>query len=301
MDNKTPDTLYHYCSLDTFLKIIKNKTIWLSDILKSNDFDEITWAKRMLRYKIVTVTRDYISNHPDCDNEKVWELSRACQEIIFDKTSRFWTFCLSEESDLLSQWRGYADDGQGISIGFKRELFDFLSVLPLAGIKKKNTDINFRKINYSIDAIERWFAEEKMFDDCYQAKNIEELQNALFKAMFAVEEAAVYYKNDAFYEEKEWRLVLSVNDRETTINSFSELNTPKMSFSNVEYTVIRQQLISHVELRMDALKDFILEIVVGPKCRSSIDEIRLVLYTYGFLESISDEKIRIARSKASYR
>lgn len=32
--------IYHYCSLDTFVQIVKNKTIRLSDLDKTNDFME---------------------------------------------------------------------------------------------------------------------------------------------------------------------------------------------------------------------------------------------------------------------
>lgn len=34
---------YYYCSLSTFLNIIKNKSIYLSDPLKMNDNLEIKW------------------------------------------------------------------------------------------------------------------------------------------------------------------------------------------------------------------------------------------------------------------
>ena len=34
---------YYYCSLDTFLNILKNKEIYLSDPLKMNDKLEIRW------------------------------------------------------------------------------------------------------------------------------------------------------------------------------------------------------------------------------------------------------------------
>ena len=34
---------YYYCSLNTFLNIIKNKQIYLSDPLKMNDNLEIKW------------------------------------------------------------------------------------------------------------------------------------------------------------------------------------------------------------------------------------------------------------------
>lgn len=32
------DIIYHYCSLETFVQIIKNKTIRLSDLNKTNDY-----------------------------------------------------------------------------------------------------------------------------------------------------------------------------------------------------------------------------------------------------------------------
>ena len=34
---------YYYCSLSTFLNIIKNKQVYLSDPLKMNDSLEIKW------------------------------------------------------------------------------------------------------------------------------------------------------------------------------------------------------------------------------------------------------------------
>lgn len=40
MSKNRINTVYHYCSLETFLNILKNKTIRLSDINKSNDFLE---------------------------------------------------------------------------------------------------------------------------------------------------------------------------------------------------------------------------------------------------------------------
>lgn len=34
---ETSDIVYHYCSLEAFLSIIQNASLWLSDISKSND------------------------------------------------------------------------------------------------------------------------------------------------------------------------------------------------------------------------------------------------------------------------
>lgn len=41
-------TVYHYCTLDSFMSIISNKSIWLSDITKSNDSMEIKWITRYI-------------------------------------------------------------------------------------------------------------------------------------------------------------------------------------------------------------------------------------------------------------
>ena len=41
--------VYHYCNLNTFYSIISNKTLRLSDITKSNDQLEITWANSIIR------------------------------------------------------------------------------------------------------------------------------------------------------------------------------------------------------------------------------------------------------------
>ena len=40
--------IYHYCTLDTFVQVIKNKTIRMSDLNKTNDYLEKTWGKRFL-------------------------------------------------------------------------------------------------------------------------------------------------------------------------------------------------------------------------------------------------------------
>ena len=37
-----PDILYHYCSLDTFIHIIQDRTLWFSDVTKSNDSRELS-------------------------------------------------------------------------------------------------------------------------------------------------------------------------------------------------------------------------------------------------------------------
>lgn len=36
-----PSILYHYCSIDTLIKIVTNKTLRLSNVFKMNDYSEV--------------------------------------------------------------------------------------------------------------------------------------------------------------------------------------------------------------------------------------------------------------------
>lgn len=48
-----PDTLYYYCTLSTFVKIIESKTLRLSEIGKSNDYMELVWLRSRIIPEII--------------------------------------------------------------------------------------------------------------------------------------------------------------------------------------------------------------------------------------------------------
>ena len=142
MSKKKNNTLYHYCSLDTFLKIIKSSSIWLSDIQKSNDFREMAWFRQkyydfiLNKYnntddknvKTICETIFSIAATDGYENFPTWLLPtvrhnmKEIRDTFF--SLRTYAFCLSELADSLGQWRGYADDGKGIAIGFSKEYLD---------------------------------------------------------------------------------------------------------------------------------------------------------------------------------
>ena len=115
---------YHYCSLDIFLNILKNKQIYLSDPLKMNDKLEIRWYLDKLNE----------DGHKEDNTDSVFERMRIRSglEFSFDdllnslnsKGQRsIYISCFSQNRDLLSQWRAYANDGKGVSIGFDLNKF----------------------------------------------------------------------------------------------------------------------------------------------------------------------------------
>ena len=58
-------------------------------------------------------------------------------------------FCLSEEGDLLSQWRGYAADASGVVIGFSRNYLDWLCS---SNLPDELGGLNLHKVDYAASA-----------------------------------------------------------------------------------------------------------------------------------------------------
>jgi hypothetical protein len=58
-------------------------------------------------------------------------------------------FCLSEDGDLLSQWRGYADDGRGVAIGFESSFFS--NLIDSMPDRFKGFDLLFAKVKYDLE------------------------------------------------------------------------------------------------------------------------------------------------------
>jgi hypothetical protein len=104
------DTLYHYCSTASFHAITQSHALWLSSLSLSNDTME---GKLVARAIARLAERDSLESK----GFRLLQRIIVLLELAFDGLG----FCLSEKDDLLSQWRGYAADATGVSIGFSKE------------------------------------------------------------------------------------------------------------------------------------------------------------------------------------
>lgn len=52
MKNEKTEIVYHYCSLEGFLSIIQNASLWISDISKSNDRLENSHVRNKIKNRI---------------------------------------------------------------------------------------------------------------------------------------------------------------------------------------------------------------------------------------------------------
>jgi hypothetical protein len=164
------NNLYHYTSFNNFLRIIKNQELCFTDYRHLNDPTEISLSE--------TVLHEAIENKYKQSplGEKFWKpflefFSALITEESLNKVrhylshlekyeSRIYTFSFCGEKDYLSMWRWYAENGTGISLGFRPGYFFFEQPKDRRP-QAIYTDVCYEKeklleiINNSLDSTER--------------------------------------------------------------------------------------------------------------------------------------------------
>ena len=127
--NEKPKIVYKYVgSINILESILKNHSIRLNDIQESNDTTELK-----LIYSIIkTVFYEEYEKDKPLYLEKYFN-KQQFEDFYIQNTKYInqienvihtqYASCFSRYGDLLSQWRGYADDGKGLSIGFSTKYF----------------------------------------------------------------------------------------------------------------------------------------------------------------------------------
>jgi hypothetical protein len=111
-DIESAPVVWHYTNMAALFGIIENSSIWLSDHRRLNDKNEIVYAKELIE-------KAYYRNmglggvllRPSDEHMRKMHESES-----FDKPVYICSF--SVHKNLLSQWKGYANNLGGIAIGF---------------------------------------------------------------------------------------------------------------------------------------------------------------------------------------
>lgn len=101
-----PSLLWHYCSVPGFENICRSGHIYLSGLESMNDYQEGRWLRNQIARRITGDARVFLP---------YLEASRSRFNLGPFVTS------LSEDGDLLSQWRAYATGGSGVALGLRSE------------------------------------------------------------------------------------------------------------------------------------------------------------------------------------
>lgn len=98
--------LYHYTKSDTLWKILESDSLLARNIRFSNDFNEYMTGRNKIE--------EFVNCRMRKDDSKRDEILRKIQ----DNPMMYFMVCFCEEGDLLSQWRGYAQNGVSIGMDF---------------------------------------------------------------------------------------------------------------------------------------------------------------------------------------
>ncbi len=280
-----PNVIYHYCGVQGFKGIIEGKAIWLSDVGYCNDYMEHNWLKEKYDLKI-----DFLrSQEPSAFHDAL-----AAEKANYREHLAFLA-CFSTQSDLLSQWRAYAEDGAGFAIGFDPTYFKFSPTLPTYG---PDVSVTCGLFPVCYDEIEQNQLIEQILDEYRQrsllAPTPADLREVAEGCYFNLQMISIFCKNPAFKEENEWRIVYrpSISRGSSGLEVFGGICD--IFFRTSKHNIIPYFKLSFAEERH---VQPVTEIILGPK-RCLTDECDVLSL---FLERHGSSCGRLKPSSATYR
>ncbi|MDP2301672.1 MAG: DUF2971 domain-containing protein [Ignavibacteria bacterium] len=280
--NYTPSKgikIFHYCNKKTFWSICKNKSIWLSSIFSMNDSKELSWGRDILT--------EVLKKHRD-EFQQEFRIQLIFIVFSIEKNLLPLIASFSGDGDLLSQWRAYADDGKGFSIGLDASYINDYFPVRLKKVLYNQKEQK-RLLFYSLKTFHK-----------YWILNNNKFSGALLEVLieFSVDIASL--KNPTFFEEKEIRLIHLLhkengnwvdsgghNSQKDVIPSESVLyrksrsNNPDVPYINVSFSYCKNNIVK--------------EVIIGPKNKMSEHELNKRL------KSLDISEIIINKSQSSYR
>lgn len=275
------ELIYHYCRPEAFLEIVRTRTIWATAHYVLNDSMERTWGysifAKVAKEQEKEAGKDFIDRI-----HTMIKMSYVHSVVMIS--------CYSLDADLLSQWRGYADDGRGFAIGFSPKLME----MPAKKLRVLyDEEAQIRELSGNL---KHTFEYEKSigfkFDDQFQTH------------WFNIGLDLVAYKNPAFSAEKEIRLAhvsglaphgksfkfipLGARDQEG-----NRLSSP----SPINFRISNGAVVPYVALDYtnQGSNSPIKEVVLGPRNENTETNIEL------FLSSVGVNDVVVRRSIVPYR
>jgi hypothetical protein len=263
------------------LGIVKSKSLWLSDSRALNDHQESIWIDKY----ILEFLNSELDNKDIIDN--ILEVFKANNPIPF-------ICCFSENGDLLSQWRAYADDGLGVSIGFDPPQFLIPFSLPMTSDEKDLT-LGMYPVLYK-DEEQKEVVESGLKVRISRILEVDsDRSESIMSAALWLRQMSFVFKNVSFEEEKEWRII------HTPLILSGGVDSDRKSHvyggvSELEFRERNGFLVPYFPLSLGrSSAPAIAEVVLGPKSRLDAKTLKLMLATHGH------ENVEVTKSSASLR
>lgn len=281
-----PPIIYHYTNDAGLRGILKSGKLWLTDIFNLNDPSELSHG---FSHAVSILSKKAADGHR-------WTkvFAQAFEKLAtqgeLQASAHFFVGSFSSSGDELGQWRAYADNGRGYTLGFDTKVLESAfagasdnsrystNTFPvtyddaqLAGIHQKLVEMIFPLI--TLPSGRQPLPE-------VTTEYLTELSVVLARH---VAQSALFYKHEAYSNEKEYRFLQLHR---------ADMPPPEVKFRARLYSSVRYREFDWRSVAPDALK----RIVIGP----SADHQKAIQFR-DCLRSFHAGEVEIAFSKIPYR
>lgn len=227
----TPTNLYHYTDQSGLLGILGKGVLHCSNAHFLNDAREVRHTVDLVVERIEAFAADFERRDPKInDDEALLESLADHARGLLDRP--LFVFCLSLVPNVLSQWRAYCPDEGGYAIGFSSRHLDRFA-----------DQQGFKLIRCIYDEEHQRLVLDELIQETMEAYQEERdegvgVSSKLYRRHemnFLTEffQHASAFKDPAFEEEQEWRLVAdprTVHDQEVHFRKGSSTPVPYIHF-----------------------------------------------------------------------
>ena len=265
--------LYHYTDQNGFMGIFDSRTLWATNIQYLNDHNEYYLATKIAS----EILEKRIEEEKDLDIRFTYQEFLVKIQLI--SHVNVCVCSLSEQGDLLSQWRGYSNEMGGYSIGFDFDSIEFIA--------KKN---GFELVKCIYDKEQQIKKVESVINEAINMvgqgvknginkKSIEYFEESLLKL-------APVLKDRHFSEEAEWRMVGIVGSISLSFRAGNSMLLPykKISLgSKAELKAMAHEIIvghtPNINLAKKATQSFLVKSLL------SKDDFPIDIFPFNVVES----------------
>ena len=209
LESKLPNELFHYTNLNGLMGILNTSELWLSNMYFLNDKNEFELGLKFVIEQLESYKGGFSVLKP---TKYFIEALEKAIDFIKERDSPY-ILSMTANNDLLSQWRGYTNNGVGVNIGFNKKFFEknnlkvykciydvesqkkivnhiltqsifmFIGISNSQGLFKDSDDVEFTQYDEAVTIAGQYFIDRTIF----------------FCSLI---------KDKSFIEEDEWRLLM---------------------------------------------------------------------------------------------
>jgi hypothetical protein len=283
-----PPRIYHYTNDAGLLGILRSGTLWFTDIFDLNDPSE-------LRHGFKQATK-ILTERAATAASPVQNFAKEFERFLFaggiEAAAHYFVCSFSKWGDELSQWRAYADNGRGFSLGFDSK--------PRVDAFTRNDGIHSANSTFSVTYDDKKLAgmQQSLIDEVFPLINLP-LRRALNRQQIdayvrhlfvclSVEAVrqVLFFKHHAYQNEGEFRFLQAFR---------ADQAAPAVHYRNRPYTLMRYREFDWRSPADKALR----QITIGP----SADPIKAPQLARDCLRAFhsAPEQVEIVTSEIPYR